>query len=98
VNPRLKIMKSEGSKNPTEARFLVMDLDLALNYPENFICVLPRNLSSPNMADCVFMRIFGKPDKIASKKTAGQLLERASTAYPEYKPEIERRLETLRLL
>jgi len=91
-------MKSEGSKNPTEARFLVIDLDLSLNYPENFLCVLPRNLSSPNVADCVFMRIFGKPNKKAAKKTARQLLERALTAYPEYEPEIERRLETPRLL
>jgi len=69
-------MKSEGSKNSTEARFLVIDLDLSLNYPENFLCVLPRNLSSPNVADCVSMRIFGKPNKKAAKKMAKQLLER----------------------
>lgn len=92
MNPCLKIIKCEGSKKSTEVRFLVIDLDLSPNYPENFLCVLPRNLSSPNMADCVFMKVFSKPNREAAKEMAKRLLENAFTEYPEFKAEIEKRL------
>lgn len=95
MNPCLKIIKCEGSQNPTEVGFVVVDLDLSRNYPENFVCILPRSLSSPNNADCIFMKVFSKPNKEAAKEMAKRLLENAFTNYPEFKVEIEKRLENI---
>jgi len=41
------------------------------------------------------MRTFGKSNKESAKEMAKWLLERAFLVYPEFKPEIEKRLENI---
>ncbi len=75
--------------------FAVMDMDKAVGYPANFICVLPKQMDETGDYRNIFSNIFGKE----SQKTAEKLLNEALKFEndPEIMVEIEKRLKLLQL-
>jgi hypothetical protein len=74
-------------------RFAVLDLDRSLDYPANFVCLLPTKIYNEGKVNNGFFKIFG--DK--SLEQAKLLLTKAlkSEDDPEVKAEIKRRLTLL---
>ena len=74
-------------------RFVVIDLDKSKHYPQNFICILPKNIQEKNKPANIFERLF----QSESKKVATELLEKALRSRPDHKiaASIRERLKTL---
>ncbi len=74
-------------------RFAVIDLDKPVDYPRNFVCLLPLNFNENARPRLVFMQIFGDQ----SVKKANKLLEEALETEQDsgVKAEIMRRLRLL---
>lgn len=76
MRPKLIVFRTDGIKNHElgkNTQFAVIDLD-SHEYPENFICNLPRNLTYSNQcAPSQFIRIFGNK----SRDIAVELLTQA---------------------
>jgi hypothetical protein len=76
-------------------RFVVVDLDKSKDYPESFVCILPKNIKLSGKQHTKFERIFGDN----SLKLAKKLLRRALRAEGDckIKAEIRKRLDRLKL-
>jgi len=74
-------------------RFAVVDLDKAKDYPLNFVCMLPMQLSLKGNGGNVFAKVFGDKSLGVAKELLLGALETESDS--EVKAEIERRLKLL---
>ena len=74
-------------------RFAVVDLDKAKDYPLNFVCMLPMQLSPKGNGVNVFAKVFGDKSLGVAKELLLGALETESDS--EVKAEIERRLKLL---
>ena len=77
ARPHLKIIKTVWQNSAVQSSFVVIDLDGGQEYPQNFVCVFPRNLfrknQKGNLKRSRFYRIFGEK----TYETAKRLLEDA---------------------
>jgi hypothetical protein len=74
-------------------RFAVVDLDKGKNYPLNFVCMLPTNITMNSKSQSVFIQIFGDKSLEQAKALLTGALETESDS--EVKAEISRRLKLL---
>ena len=74
-------------------RFAVLDLDRSVDYPANFVCVLPTAISNEGKVNNVFFQIFGKESLEQAKLLLTEALKSENEA--EVKVEIARRLTLL---
>jgi hypothetical protein len=92
---RLRITKKE-TKDYTKPqhRFTVIDLDKSKQYPQNFVCILPKTIKEQPKPYSTFEKVFGNE----SKKIATHLLQKAlrSRPDPETAKAIRDRLKILR--
>ena len=70
-------------------RFAVLDLDRSVDYPANFVCVLPTVVSNEGKVNNVFFQIFGKESLEQAKLLLTEALKSENEA--EVKVEITRR-------
>ena len=63
----------------TKHLFVVIDLDRSKQYPQNFVCVLPKNIKVKAKPSSVFRRVFGND----SVEIAKQLLKKALRSRPD---------------
>jgi len=92
----LQVSEREGGKGYSSGRwfsFAVIDLDKAEEYPLNFVCMLPMQLSSDRKTESAFLKVFGDKRVKVAKKLLLEALGRESDS--EVKGEIERRLTLL---
>ncbi len=90
----LRIFVTENERySDKRYRFAVVDLDKPVDYPRNFVCLLPLNFNENARPKLVFMQIFG--DKSVEK--AKMLLEEALETEQDsgVKAEIMRRMNLL---
>ena len=91
---KLKITKKE-TKNYTKPklRFIVIDQDKSKQYPQNFLCILPKTIKNQQIPANNFERIFGYKSIDNSK----QLLQKALRSRPNVKirTEIRKRQKML---
>ena len=63
-NPQLKTIKTIWPNNSTQISFVVVDSSMTSEYPQNFVCVFPKNLfrrnRKGNLRKSRFFRIFGE--------------------------------------
>ena len=74
-------------------RFAVVDLDKGKNYPLNFVCMLPTNITADGKSQSVFLQIFGDKSWEQARALLTGALEMEENS--EVKAEIERRLKLL---
>ena len=74
-------------------RFAVVDLDRAENYPVNFLCMLPTQVSSKGKTLSIFVKIFGDRSLEQAKILLSKALEIEDDS--EVKAEIQKRLKRL---
>lgn len=74
-------------------RFAVVDLDKSQNYPSNFVCMLPRQISEKSKQSNVFASVFGNHNLELAKCLLIEAL--ATEDDSEIKAEIEKRLKML---
>jgi hypothetical protein len=77
---KLRITKKE-TKDHTKPqyRFAVIDLDKSKQYPQNFVCMLPKNIKLKVKPSNIFEKVFGKD----SIEIAKQLLKKALKSRPD---------------
>jgi hypothetical protein len=95
MNLKLYILKRDDARDytlRTYIRFAVIDLDRSKKYPENFVCVLPQQLSSIVGQSSVFANLFGGKSLELAKKLLSDALKTEDDT--EIKAEIEKRLKT----
>ena len=96
MKPKIYVIKSRTTKDyvtKRNIRFAVVDLDKRGDYPANFICVLPQNLSPTTQQTSIFEQTFG-PDRIPlAKKLLKQALQAEDDV--DVKNEIRERLKQL---
>ena len=81
-----------GSKSENaDFQFCIVDLDKSPYYPENFLCVLPKQLKYSEVKDNVIFRIFGENCLKLSKKLLTDALNKQTD--PEVRRNILKRLE-----
>ncbi len=74
--------------------FSVVDLDVSRNFPDNFVCILPKSLSKGSKVTTKFLEFFGDNSvQLATKLLTKALREEDD---PEIKREIEKRLKALK--
>jgi hypothetical protein len=74
-------------------RFAVVDLDIAKNYPLNFVCVLPTKIVADGKSESVFLQVFGDKSVEQARALLTGALETEGDS--EVKAEITRRLKLL---
>jgi len=95
---RLLLQSSErwGGKGSSSGKcfsFAVVDLDKNEEYPLNFVCMLPLQLSLDRKGGSAFVKAFGDQSFAVAKQLLLESLDRETNA--EVKTEIERRLKLL---
>ena len=83
----------ENYNKPSFIKIAVIDLDIADNYPDNFVCLLPKRLFVASQVQSIFQKKFGKN----SSKILKCLLEQTLTTTddPDYKKELKSRLKII---
>ena len=77
---RLRItIKETKDYTKTQYRFAVIDLDRSKQYPQNFVCMLPKSIKLKTKPTNIFERLFGKD----SIDIAKHLLEKALRSRPD---------------
>ena len=74
-------------------RFAVLDLDRSLDYPANFVCLLPSKIYNEGKVNNGFFRIFGDKSLEQAKSLLTKALKNEDDS--EVKAEIVRRLALL---
>ncbi len=74
-------------------RFVVVDLDKPVDYPRNFVCLLPTKFSENARPRLVFMQIFGEQSVEKGKMLLEEALKTEQDS--QIKSEIIRRLTLL---
>jgi hypothetical protein len=79
IQPHLKVVKTFWQDTPVQISFVVTDLSKGQDYPQNFLCIFPKNLfrrnQRSNLKRSKFARIFGKK----THEVARKLLQEAIT-------------------
>jgi hypothetical protein len=75
-------IKHYNTKTKIQYRFAVIDLDKAKQYPQNFVCLLPKTIKEHPKPTYIFEKLYGTQ----STKIAKQLLKEALKTEPD--PEI----------
>jgi len=91
--PKLKIIKTVWQNTPIQISFVVVDLSVSREYPQNFLCPFPKNLlkrsQRGNLKHSKFFQIFGEK----TYEMAERLLENALRQETDL--EIKKEIETL---
>jgi hypothetical protein len=96
MNFRLQIFKQDyvdGCSLARRFRFAIVDLDKSKNYPSNFVCMLPTQISVNGKSHSVFLQVFGDKSLEQAEALLTGALEREDDS--EVKAEIQRRLKLL---
>jgi hypothetical protein len=97
TQPHLKIIRTLWKNSPIKTSYVVVDLNAGQEYPQNFVCVFPKNLfrrnQKANLRRTKFFRVFDEK----SHEMAGNLLEDALKRETDskIKAEIEALLEEI---
>jgi len=98
MQPKLKIMKTVWQNTPIQISFVVVDLSVSREYPQNFLCPFPKNLlkrnQKGNLKRSKFFQIFGEKTYEMAKRLLEDALERETDM--KIKTEIETRLKEVR--
>ena len=92
VQPHLKVIRALWNNSPVQISFVVVDLNSKQEYPQNFVCVFPKNLfrknQKGNLKRSRFFHVFGE----TSHEVAESLLEDALKT--ERDREVRRQIES----
>jgi hypothetical protein len=101
VQPELKIIKTVWRNIPVQIFLVVVDLSIGQEYPQNFLCLFPRNLlgrnQKGNLKISQFYRIFGDRTYKVAKSLLEEALkrERDARVRKEIETILKKLLETL---
>lgn len=80
IKPHLKVVKTLWQNTPVQISLVVVDLDKGQEYPQNFICVFPKNLfrknQRSNLKRSKFAKIFGKETHEVARKLLQEALRK----------------------
>ncbi len=77
---KLLIFKKETKDyTKTQYKIVIIDLDRTKQYPQNFVCILPKNIKLKVKPSSTFEKMFGKE----SIEIAKQLLKKALRSRPD---------------
>jgi hypothetical protein len=96
MNLRLYVSKRDDMRDHSHSyhiRFAVVDLDKSKNYPSNFVCMLPQQMSGKGNPSSIFARAFGNNGLKLAKRLLTDALKTEGDS--EVKAEIEKRLKLL---
>jgi hypothetical protein len=96
MNVRLQIFKQDDVNDYSlgrRFRFAIVDLDKSENYPSNFVCMLPAQISREGKPHSIFLQVFGDKSLEQAKALLTEALKTEDDS--EVKAEIERRLKLL---
>jgi len=82
-----------GYSQSYHIRFAIVDLDKSQEYPSNFVCMLPQQVSANSKQHSVFAKVFGNHSSELAKRLLTEALETENDS--EIKAEIEKRLKLL---
>ncbi len=72
IKPYLKVVKTFWQDTPVQTSFVVIDLNEGQEYPQNFLCVFPKNLfrknQRSNLKRSKFAKIFGEKTHEVARK------------------------------
>lgn len=78
IKPYLKIVKTFWQNTPVQISFVVIDLNKGQEYPQNFLCVFPKNLfrknQRSNLKRSKFAKIFGEKTYEVARKLLLEVL------------------------
>jgi len=77
MNLRLYVSKRDniGDYSAYDIRFAIVDLDKSQEYPSNFVCMLPRQVSANSKQHTVFAKVFGNHSLELAKRLLTEALE-----------------------
>ena len=96
MNLRLYVSKRDNMRGYSQRyhiRFAIVDFDKSQEYPSNFVCMLPRQVSGNSKQYSVFAEVFGNQSSELAKRLLTEALETEDDS--EIKAEIEKRLKLL---
>jgi hypothetical protein len=96
MNLRLYVCKRDDMRGYSQSyhiRFAIVDLDKSQDYPSNFVCMLPQQVSGNTKQYSVFAKVFGNHSSELAKRLLTEALETEDDS--EIKAEIEKRLKLL---
>lgn len=96
MNAKLYIFKRDDIRDYSmrnHIHFAVVDMDRSKEYPLNFVCVLPQQMSVMVKQSSAFAKIFGDQSLQVAKKLLTDAMENEDDS--EIKTEIEKRLKLL---
>ena len=82
-----------GYSQSYHIRFAIVDIDKSQEYPSNFVCMLPQEVSANSKQHSVFAKVFGNHSSELAKQLLTEALETEDDS--ETKTEIEKRLKLL---
>jgi hypothetical protein len=79
IQPHLKVVKTLWQNTPVQMSFVVVDMDKGQQYPQNFVCIFPKNLfrknQKSNLKRSKFVRIFGERTYEVARKLLQEALK-----------------------
>ena len=90
------LQKKNGNKSKSEKadfQFCIVDHEKSPYYPENFVCLLPKQLRYCEVKENVLFKIFGEDYLVLSKKLLSDALDKQSDI--EVRREILKRLKEI---
>ena len=96
MNLRLYVSKRDNMRGHSQSyhiRFAIVDLDKSQDYPSNFVCMLPQQVSGNSKQHSAFAKVFGNHSSELAKRLLTKALETEDNS--EIKAEIEKRLKLL---
>jgi len=98
MRPSLYLLKKQNGRTEvtknTEVQVVVVDLDRSIDYPLNFVCVLPQAVISPGKHINIFCKIFGTSSLEVARTLLKRALKREKDA--EIREELKKRLKVLK--
>jgi len=83
IQPHLKVIRSQWQNSPAQISFVVVDMNKEQEYPQNFVCVFPKNLfrrnQKGNLKRSKFFRVFGEKTHEVARKLLGEALKRETS-------------------
>ena len=80
IKPYLKVVKTFWQDTPVQTSFVVIDLNEGQEYPQNFLCVFPKNLfrknQRSNLKRSKFAKIFGEKTHEVARKLLQEALRK----------------------
>jgi hypothetical protein len=83
IQPHLKVVRTLWQNSPVQTSFVVVDLNNGQEYPQNFVCVFPKNLfrrnQKSNLKRSRFFRVFGEKTHEVARKLLADALKRETS-------------------